>query len=131
MADDKRLVEDYLPIEAISVEASVEPRTKGHISTLQIWRARRPLVACRAAVYGALVPQSQFVPIGGRDAQRRSLGRANAKKLIKALCQSAITAEKGSSLVCEMWALLEGVRESRRRGWRGRSEWNMAERSTT
>jgi putative DNA methylase len=84
---DKRLIEDYLPIEAISVEASGEPRTKGHISTLHIWRARRPLVACRAGVYGALVPQSQFVPNGGSDAQRRSLGRANAKKFIKTLCQ--------------------------------------------
>ena len=41
------------------------------------------------------------------------------------------TLKRGQSLVCEMWALLEGVRESRRRGWRGRSEWNMAERSTT
>lgn len=87
MTDDRRLIEDYLPIEAISVEASGEPRTKGHISTLHIWRARRPLVACRAAVYGALVPQSQFVPNGGSDAQRRSLGRANAKKFIKTLCQ--------------------------------------------
>lgn len=87
MNDDRRLIEDYLPIEAISVEASGEPRTKGHISTLHIWRARRPLVACRAAVYGALVPQSQFVPNGGSDAQRRSLGRANAKKFIKTLCQ--------------------------------------------
>ena len=35
---------------------------KGHISTLHLWWARRPLVACRAAVYGALVPASRFVP---------------------------------------------------------------------
>ena len=32
------------------------------------------LVACRAAVYGALVPASQFVPNGGTDAQKKSLG---------------------------------------------------------
>ena len=67
---DKRLIEDYLPIVDISIEASGEPRTKGHISTLHVWRARRPLVACRAAVYGALVPQSQFVPDGGGDWQK-------------------------------------------------------------
>src|SRR5712692_3536336 len=85
--DDRRLVEDYLPIQAISAEASGEPRTKGHISTLHIWRARRPLVACRAAVYGALVRMSQFVPNGGTDAQKKGLGRANAKKFIKTLCQ--------------------------------------------
>src|SRR5436305_13640288 len=87
MTDDRRLIEDYLPSEDISVEASGERRTKGHISTLHIWRARRPLVACRAAVYGALVPQSQFVPNGGSDSQRTNLGRANAKKFIKTLCQ--------------------------------------------
>jgi putative DNA methylase len=86
MADDKRLIEDYLPIEAISAEASGEPRTKGHISTLHIWRARRPLVACRAAVYGALVPMSRFVPNNGSDEKKKSLGRANSAKFVKALC---------------------------------------------
>lgn len=87
MSNDKRLIEDYLPIEAISVEASGEPRTKGHISTLHVWRARRPLVACRAAVYGALVPSSRFVPNGGSDEQKKSLGRANSAKFMKSLCQ--------------------------------------------
>ena len=88
MSDDRRLIEDYLPIEAISAEASREKSVrKGHISTLHLWWARRPLVACRAAVYGALVPASQFVPNGGTDVQKKSLGRANAAKFIKQLCQ--------------------------------------------
>ena len=86
--DDKRLIEDYLPIVAISAEASREKSVrKGHISTLHLWWARRPLVACRAAVYGALVPASQFVPNGGTDAQKKSLGRANAARFITSLCQ--------------------------------------------
>ena len=58
---DRRLIEDYLPSEAISKEASREKSVrKGHISTLHLWWTRRPLVACRAAVYGALVPAPRF-----------------------------------------------------------------------
>src|SRR3990172_7633752 len=88
MTDNKRLIEDYLPIEAISAEASREKSVrKGHISTLHLWWARRPLVACRAAVYGALVPASQFVPNGASDEKKKSLGRANAAKFVKNLCQ--------------------------------------------
>ena len=45
MTDDRRLIEDYLPIEAISKEASREKSVrKGHISTLHLWRASWPLV---------------------------------------------------------------------------------------
>src|SRR5919108_5919774 len=88
MSDDKRLIEDYLPIEAISAEASREKSVrKGHISTLHLWWARRPLVACRAAVYGALVPASRFVPQNGPEGKRASLGRANAAKFIERLCK--------------------------------------------
>jgi putative DNA methylase len=88
VGDDRRLIEDYLPIESISAEASGEPRTKGHISTLHIWRARRPLVACRAAVYAALVPQSQFeTNSGGAATHDKKEGRTRAKQFIEALCR--------------------------------------------
>jgi len=86
--EDKRLIEDYLPIVAISAEASREKSVrKGHISTLHLWWARRPLVACRAAVYGALVPASRFVPENGPDNKKQSLGRANAAKFVTDLCK--------------------------------------------
>jgi len=86
--NDKRLIEDYLPIEAISAEASREKSVrKGHISTLHLWWARRPLVACRAAVYGALVPASRFVPNNGPNEKKKSLGRANAAKFVTRLCK--------------------------------------------
>jgi putative DNA methylase len=86
--NDRRLIEDYLPIQAISAEASREKSVrKGHISTLHLWWARRPLVACRAAVYGALVPASRFVPENGPDNKKQSLGRANAAKFIERLCK--------------------------------------------
>ncbi len=86
--NDKRLIEDYLPIEAISAEASREKSVrKGHISTLHLWWARRPLVACRAAVYGALVPAARFVPEAAGESKKKSLGRANAAKFIERLCK--------------------------------------------
>nr|MBA2449691.1 DUF1156 domain-containing protein [Chloroflexota bacterium] len=88
MVDDRRLIEDYLPIQAISKEAAREKSVrKGHISTLHLWWARRPLVAARAAVYGALVPASQFAPADGSTVNARSLGRANAAKFVERLCK--------------------------------------------
>src|SRR5438874_8662164 len=87
MNGDRRLIEDYLPIQAISAEASREKSVRqGHISTLHLWWARRPLAACRAAVYGALVPASRFRPATGPEEKRNGLARANAAKFVKALC---------------------------------------------
>ena len=86
--NDRRLIEDYLPIEAISVEASREKSVrKGHISTLHLWWARRPLVACRAAVYGALVPALRFVPEGASDEESEAKGRENAEDFVMRLCK--------------------------------------------
>jgi len=86
--DERSLIEDFLPIQVISAEASREKSVrKGHISTLHIWWARRPLVACRAAVYGALVPVSRFVPENAPDHNKQGLGRANAARFIEQLCK--------------------------------------------
>jgi len=95
VTDDKRLIEDYLPITDISAEASIENSvtqargylSKALLSVLHRWWARRPLTACRAAIYGALVPASRFAPGNGTDTQKMSLGRANAAKFVKSLCQ--------------------------------------------
>ncbi len=85
---DKRLIEDYLPIEAISAEASREKSVrKGHISTLHLWWARRPLVACRAAVYGALVSTSRFDVTDGPEEKRTSLSRSQAAEFVERLCK--------------------------------------------
>ncbi len=52
-----RLIEKAFPIRAVS-EASVREKNirHGHISTLHIWWARRPLAASRTAAFAALVP---------------------------------------------------------------------------
>ena len=77
---DRRLIEDYLPVDWLSAEASGEPRTKGHISTLHLWRARRPLVACRAAMGAALLcRRSRGVQEGLRAAWQELLDPAKAR----------------------------------------------------
>jgi len=53
----KRLIEVDLPIKRVSAHARREKSIRhGHISTLHIWWARRPLAACRAVICAALWP---------------------------------------------------------------------------
>lgn len=53
----KRLIEVDLPIKRISAHARREKSIRhGHISTLHIWWARRPLAACRAVLCASLWP---------------------------------------------------------------------------
>lgn len=53
----KRLIEVDLPIREISAHARREKSIRhGHISTLHIWWARRPLAACRAVLCASLWP---------------------------------------------------------------------------
>ena len=45
----KRLIEVAFPLEEVSEHSRREKNIRhGHISTLHIWWARRPLAACRA-----------------------------------------------------------------------------------
>ncbi|RLI98026.1 MAG: DNA methylase [Candidatus Aenigmatarchaeota archaeon] len=55
--NDKRLIEVDFPLKEVSEESVREKNIRhGHISTLHIWWARRPLAASRATTYAALVP---------------------------------------------------------------------------
>lgn len=57
MTQPKRLIEVDLPIKRISDHSRREKSIRhGHISTLHIWWARRPLAACRAVLCAALWP---------------------------------------------------------------------------
>lgn len=94
---DLRLIEDYLPIKAISRENTA---AKGHPNTLHLWWARRPLVACRAAVYSALVPADRAVkdieiknppadPVklaAMKNGAKRGLNRKAAGEFVSNLC---------------------------------------------
>lgn len=72
----KRLIEVDLPIREISAHARRESSARGgHISTLHIWWARRPLAACRAVVCGALWPDpvDDLCPQAFRDKAKEIL----------------------------------------------------------
>jgi len=75
MTDQPRLIEVAFPLEQASVASVHEKNVRhGHISTLHIWPARRPLAACRAALLATLLPdpgdpikrQELLDRIGGR-----------------------------------------------------------------
>ena len=54
---DKRLIEVDFPLKEVSEESIREKNIRrGHISTLHIWWARRPLAASRATTYATLIP---------------------------------------------------------------------------
>jgi putative DNA methylase len=66
---DRRLIEDYLPVQAINAVAQREKigHAALHPRKLHLWWARRPLAAARAAVYATLVP-AQDAPDNEREA---------------------------------------------------------------
>jgi adenine-specific DNA methylase len=52
-----RLIECAFPLKQASLDSVHEKNVRhGHISTLHIWPARRPLAACRAALIATLLP---------------------------------------------------------------------------
>jgi putative DNA methylase len=57
MTDKPRLIERAFPLKQASLTSVHEKNVRhGHISTLHIWPARRPLAACRAALLATLLP---------------------------------------------------------------------------
>lgn len=57
MTSDKRLIEVAFPLKQTSIDSVHEKNVRhGHISTLHVWPARRPLAASRAALIATLLP---------------------------------------------------------------------------
>ncbi|WLT40532.1 DUF1156 domain-containing protein (plasmid) [Synechocystis sp. B12] len=105
MTDDRRLIEDFIPIKEIFAESAREKSIrKGHISTLHLWWARRPLVASRAAVFASLVAAPE-------NHQKRS---AYKKQMID-LCQwkaSEETIKKAQKAILEAQRTRLGLPEN-------------------
>lgn len=73
----KKLIEVAMPIKEISAESVRDKSIRhGHISTLHLWWARRPLPVCRAVVFASLVPDplDPHCPYAFKDAIELLLG---------------------------------------------------------
>jgi putative DNA methylase len=85
MTQPKKLIEVAMPIKEISAESVRDKSIRhGHISTLHLWWARRPLPVCRAVVFASLVPdpEDENCPQAFRDAIELLLG-SKEKPLIE------------------------------------------------
>src|SRR5438445_8044394 len=78
MSDRPRLIEVAFPLKQASLDSVHEKNVRhGHLSTLHIWPARRPLAACRAALIATLLPDP------GTPEGRRELCEKIAGKVVK------------------------------------------------
>lgn len=80
MTQPKKLIEVAMPIKEISAESVRDKSIRhGHISTLHLWWARRPLPVCRAVVFASLVPDplDENCPQAFKDAVEILLGKKN------------------------------------------------------
>lgn len=78
MTQAQKLIEVAMPIKEISAESVRDKSIRhGHISTLHLWWARRPLPVCRAVVFASLVPdpEDENCPQAFKDAVGLLLGR--------------------------------------------------------
>lgn len=96
MTDDRpRLIEFAFPIKQASLDSVHEKNVRhGHISTLHIWPARRPLAACRAALIATLLPdpgtpeerQKLVEKIGGKvvqTVQKKRMPNGRVEEVVK------------------------------------------------
>jgi putative DNA methylase len=80
MTETPRLIERAFPLQQTSLTSVHEKNVRhGHISTLHIWPARRPLAACRAALLATLLPDP------GTPEERRKLCERIGGKVVRNL----------------------------------------------
>lgn len=79
MAGDRRLIEVAFPLKEASLDSVHEKNVRhGHISTLHIWPARRPLAASRAALIATLLPEP-----GNATARKQMLEKLGGRLVTK------------------------------------------------
>lgn len=95
MSNDRRFIEESFPVKEVGIESAREKNIRhGHISTLHIWWARRPLASSRATNYAALIPAPKNV--GEWNKTREFI--INFSKWENSLDQSMIQKARGDIL---------------------------------
>ncbi|MEK7287351.1 MAG: DUF1156 domain-containing protein, partial [Elusimicrobiota bacterium] len=130
MSDTSRLIEHAFPLKQTSLDSVHEKNVRhGHISTLHIWPARRPLAASRAALIATLLPDP------GTPEKRKELCEKIGGQLVKSIEKKkmpngeVIEREKESTeggilhwgRETENKALLEWFRKEIRKAYGGRA----------
>ena len=78
MTDNPRLIERAFPLKQASLDSVHEKKVPhGHISTLHLWPARRPLAACRAPLIATLLPDP------GTPQERQKLCERSGDKVVE------------------------------------------------
>lgn len=79
VANDRRLIESTFPVKEVSLDSVHEKNVRnGHIATLHIWPARRPLAACRAALIATMIADP-----GGAEQRQAILARMAGRVVVK------------------------------------------------
>src|SRR5437667_8584564 len=120
MSFPKRLIEVDLPIKRVSLHAQREKATRqGHISTLHMWWARRPLAACRAVICAALWPDpaDPLCPQEFRD---------EAARLINQFARNAASnKEIAHNCSEESWSKWHALANGTALDPKNRTQWNI------
>ena len=116
----KRLIEVDLPIKRISAHARREKSIRqGHISTLHIWWARRPLAACRAVICASLWPDPA-------DPLCPQVFRDKASEIISNFALAAVNQkELGESCDHETWIKWQALAKRGGLDSRNEAHWNI------
>ena len=87
----RRLIEEAFPLKKVSEDSKHEKNVRhGHISTLHIWPARRPLAACRAVTIATLLPDPADAPEKMKAEYTRLSGSPLPERQRDYLCNTLI-----------------------------------------
>ena len=101
-----KLIEVALPLEAISAASAREKSIRhGHISTLHLWWARRPLAACRAVLWASMVDDPSGHPDRFPALEDQELERKRLFKILERLVTIDVT--KDPDVLAEAQAEIE------------------------